>query len=236
MKKALFFILLILLFAPGKVFSKTITIEVQGSAVSIPGEFGKQFFYLANGKNLWQIYSYRSNFPKIKKGDILLVRGEKSETRGIARIKTTEKNQIKILKNSNLPEDLKIKSKAVKENLGKITSLTGEIKKNEEGNFYFFDEEGQFALISPKSSNTFIKEAKNVVLVGVPILSGAKISFLLLSQKTEKGGEAIEKIEIAEDLLQPKKELALTKKLLIFITAFSLILLILKIIKNRKKL
>lgn len=236
MKKALFFILLVLLFFPGKVLSKTTTIEVQGLAVSIPGEFGKQFFYLANGKNLWQIYSYRSNFPTIKKGDVLLVRGEKSETRGISRIKTNEKDQIKIIKNGNLPEDIKIKSNIVKENLGKITSLTGEIKKNEEGNFYFFDEEGQIALISPKSSNTFIKEAKNVVLVGVPILSGAKISFLLLSQKIEKGVETIKKTEIAEDLLQPKKELALTKKLLIFIIAFSLILFILRIIKNRKKL
>lgn len=236
MKKALFFILLVLLFFPGKVLSKTTTIEVQGLAVSIPGEFGKQFFYLANGKNLWQIYSYRSNFPTIKKGDVLLVRGEKSETRGISRIKTNEKDQIKIIKNGNLPEDMKIKSNIVKENLGKITSLTGEIKKNEEGNFYFFDEEGQIALISPKSSNTFIKEAKNVSLVGVPILSGTKISFLLLSQKIEKGVETIKKTEIAEDLLQPKKELALTKKLLIFIIAFSLILFILRIIKNRKKL
>lgn len=236
MKKALFFILLVLLFFPGKVLSKTTTIEVQGLAVSIPGEFGKQFFYLANGKNLWQIYSYRSNFPTIKKGDVLLVRGEKSETRGISRIKTNEKDQIKIIKNGNLPEDIKIKSNIVKENLGKITSLTGEIKKNEEGNFYFFDEEGQIALISPKSSNTFIKEAKNVSLVGVPILSGTKISFLLLSQKIEKGVETIKKTEIAEDLLQPKKELALTKKLLIFIIAFSLILFILRIIKNRKKL
>lgn len=236
MKKALFFILLVLLFFPGKVLSKTTTIEVQGLAVSIPGEFGKQFFYLANGKNLWQIYSYRSNFPTIKKGDVLLVRGEKSETRGISRIKTNEKDQIKIIKNGNLPEDIKIKSNIVKENLGKITSLTGEIKKNEEGNFYFFDEEGQIALISPKSSNTFIKEAKNVSLVGVPILSGTKISFLLLSQKIEKGVETIKKTEIAEDLLQPKKELVLTKKLLIFIIAFSLILFILRIIKNRKKL
>lgn len=237
MKRVLFFIFLLLLIFPIRVNGKTISIKTSGIAISIPGEFGKQFFYLSDGKNLWQIYSYHSNFPPVKKGDILIVNGEKSETRGMARIKILEKNQIKIIKNAELPKTIEIEIGAAKENLGKIVSLEGEIKKDENDNFYFFKQKEKIFLISPKASKSFIKEVKNVTLIGVPIVSGKDISFLLLSQTTKKENfPSSTNPQINQDLLRPEKEYHLIKNILFFVVIFSLILLIFKIIKKRRKL
>ena len=235
MKRVLFFILLALLFVPIKVYAKATTIEVRGMAVSAPGEFGKQFFYLANGKNLWQIYSYHSLFPIIKKGDVLIVRGEKAETRGIGRIKTSKKEQLKIVKNELLPETISVNSRTAKENLGKLVLLEGEIKKDEDEKYYLTDKAGKINIISPKSSNTFIKEAKNTAINGVPVMSGGKLSFLLLSEKFEKSATTTQKqTEVTKDLLRPKKEFNLAKISLLIIIILSILALALKIAKKRK--
>lgn len=235
MKRVLFFILLVLIFAPIKTCAKVTTIEVRGMAVSVPGEFGKQFFYLANGKNLWQVYSYHSLFPTIKKGDILIVRGEKAETRGIGRIKTKDKKQIKIIKNESLPETISANSKTAKENLGKLVLIEGEIKKDEDEKYYLTDKTGKINIVSPKTSNTFIKEAKNTIINGVPVMAGSELSLLLLSEKSEKLASTSQKqTEITKDLLRPKKEFNLAKIFLLIIIFLSILLFGLKIAKKRK--
>lgn len=236
MKRVLFFILLTLFVAPIQTSAKAVIIETRGIAISIPGEFGKQFFYLADGKNLWQIYSYRSNFPIIKKGDILVVRGEKSETRGIGRIKTSNKEQIKIIKNGSLPETISVNSQNAKENLGKLALLEGEIKKDEDEKYYLTDKTGKINIISPKSSNTFIKEAKNTAINGVPIISEGELSFLLLSENFGKSASTTKKqTEVTKDLLRPKKEFNLAKISLLTIVILSILALALTIAKKQKR-
>lgn len=236
MKKTLFFVLLLFfIFPPITTWGKTQNIETTGIAIVIPGELAKQFFYIIDGKNLWQIYSYRSNFPLIKKGDILIVRGEKSQSRGISRIKIKEKNQIKIIGHNNIPSTEKINTSQIKENSGKLISIEGEIKQKDD-NYLLSDSSGEIDLINGKSSRLQVKETNKVLLTGVPFYFGNQSYLLVLSAKqnqTEKQKE--ETKEIAPDLERPKNDFYLAKIGMFFIIMYGSSIFFKKI-KKRKNL
>lgn len=237
MKRTLFFILIIFFLTPFIVYSKTITIEVVGVAINVPGDFGKQYFYLTDGKNLWQAYNYYSKFPKIKKGDILTIRGEKSETRGINRIKIKEESQIKIKGETPMPAIIEVKDEDISPYLGKIVKISGEVRVDNESYYLFRNTKDKIILISPKPSNSFIKEAKNISIYGVPILVKNTNALLILnfekiSENQTKGSE--KQTEIKTDLLRPKKSYQLSKIFLIIVIIFMILLLIFKIFKKKK--
>lgn len=68
-------------------------VETQGTVVALPGALGLQFFYI----NGCQIYSYYKNFPELKEGDKIRIKGIVSQAQGEKRIKIKEKDDIQIL-------------------------------------------------------------------------------------------------------------------------------------------
>ncbi len=235
MKKILFFIFLVSLFFPIIVESKAPIIAAKGIVISAPGEFGKQFFYITDGKNLWQIYSYRSNFPKIKKGDIVEVRGEKSESRGLTRLKISDQKQIKITGNQNLPVAGSIEIDQAQKNLGKLIIMTGELKKEDSEKFILRDQKGEIILISPKQSSSFFVEQKNIKISGVPIMNGKQLSLLVISSTSLKDNKKNEeKTEIASDMARPENEFRLAKTTLLVLAVLLFLVSLTKIAKKRK--
>ncbi|MFZ4648700.1 MAG: hypothetical protein ACOYMB_03670 [Patescibacteria group bacterium] len=234
MKRALFFLLLLLLF-PTTATAKTTIIETRGIAITTPGEFAKQFFYIIDGKNLWQIYSYRSNFPIIKIGDILLVRGEESETKGLRRLKIKEKSQIKILSNHALPNTPTIDNKKIKENIGKLVLLEGKLEKDENSLYFLTDQKEKILVISPKKATNFDTKLGFFWAKGVPLKINGQISFLVFSfeEKTSKEQKK-EASTISKDLIRPEKEFYYLR-ISLFIFLFIVVAILLTKIFSKKK-
>lgn len=232
MKRALFFILLFITLIPVTSQGKVVNIRAQGIALSIPGEFGSQLFYISDGQNLWQIYSYRKTFPSIKKGDYIEVSGEKSETRGLPRLKIKEAKQLKIIKNYPLPEPLIGEISKIKENFGKLVLLSGEIKQIEE-NFFLFQGKNSIELLSPGSSKKF-QILKSVMITGVPIKIQNKMILVVFSEKNLSQDSAGEKQEkISSDLIRPEKELKFSNFAILIVALIIIIFLLNTLIKKR---
>lgn len=68
-------------------------VETQGTVVALPGALGLQFFYI----NGCQIYSYYKDFPDLKEGDKIRVKGIVSQVQGEKRVKIKEKGDIQVL-------------------------------------------------------------------------------------------------------------------------------------------
>lgn len=71
--------------------------SVQGVVTVLPGNFGSQYFYISDGETGYQVYQYKKDFPDLKIGDRIMVRGELSEMSGVNRIKISGKNSLNIL-------------------------------------------------------------------------------------------------------------------------------------------
>ncbi|MCX6779873.1 MAG: lamin tail domain-containing protein [Candidatus Magasanikbacteria bacterium] len=71
-------------------------VVVQGVVTALPGNFGSQYFYISDGEKGNQVYQYKKDFPNLKIGDKVTVRGEQSLISGVSRIKIANKNYITI--------------------------------------------------------------------------------------------------------------------------------------------
>ncbi len=211
MKRALFFIAVIIL-CPLGALAKNLTIEVRGLVISPPGEFGTQFFYLANGRDLWQIYSYRKTFPPLKKGDVVAVRGEKTSTRNLPRLKIKTVGQIKIAGRQPVPAASTISFPQLKENCGKLVLLEGKIIKDESGQYFLISSSKKILLLSPKSSGNLGVLPASGQITGVPFLAGQQLALLVLSLGTnEPSGTKSIVDSPAPDLTRPNDAFLWTK-------------------------
>ncbi|MCX6795572.1 MAG: hypothetical protein NT165_02505 [Candidatus Falkowbacteria bacterium] len=235
MKRALFFIILISSLFPLIAGGKSVVIEAVGMVIAPPGEFGKQFFYIIDGKNTWQIYSYQKKFPQLKKGDIVRVRGEQSETHGLSRLKIKEARQIKILDNHRVPDPISISLTKIKENFGKLVLLDGEVRVDADKKFYSEAGGKKINLVSPKLSGTLNLPLGNYLLKGIPLQIN-KLPALLIVSSTPNTISQNKKIIDApsSDLVQPQTQLIVAKSCLIVLIIFLLLAIIRKIIKKDK--
>ena len=69
-------------------------VVVTGVVAVEPGVLGTQYFYIVGSPGV-QVYMYKKDFPDLKIGDRVEVMGELSESGGEARLKTSEKSDIK---------------------------------------------------------------------------------------------------------------------------------------------
>lgn len=147
-------------------------LRVSGAVTVPPGLFGTQYFYLQdnNGRGL-QIYMFKKDFPDLKVGDHVEAAGETSETQSGVRVKTKQKQDIKILsgKDAAMPEELAIADLS-DENLGGLVKIKGEVLEPKSGKFYVADDSGEI-LVELKSRAGFkgqiVKEGDIVEVVGI---------------------------------------------------------------------
>ncbi len=76
---------------------------VRGQVSVLPGVLGSQIFYLSAENIGLQIYMYKKDFPALKLGDWLEVTGTLTASGQQKRLKVTDRNDIIVIKNENLP-------------------------------------------------------------------------------------------------------------------------------------
>ncbi len=142
-------------------------VEVQGTVVVEPGLLGLQIFYLDGV----QIYSYYKDFPDLKVGDEVLVKGEISQNRREKRVKTKTKEDIIFL---NHGADIKPKLSAINninnQLVGRLIAIKGLVIEKTGQEIFINDDTGELTVYVKSYTNidkSIIKEGDKVEIVGI---------------------------------------------------------------------
>ncbi|MFA6526312.1 MAG: lamin tail domain-containing protein [Candidatus Buchananbacteria bacterium] len=115
-------------------------VQVRGVVAVLPGILGSQYFYIADGGQGAQVYSYKKDFPELQIGDQIEVIGELSDSSVGRRIKTTDHSQIKIIERLAPPAPRQITGLDVgEETEGSLVILTGEVLELQSRNIIIDD-------------------------------------------------------------------------------------------------
>ncbi len=113
-------------------------IETKGIVLVEPGVLGSQIFYI--GQPGIQIFMYKKDFPPMKQGDYLKIKGILSESRGEKRIKVSKKEDIAFLKHQEPVKPVSYKIADLEnDNLGSLVSVEGELVSQKGRSFYLDD-------------------------------------------------------------------------------------------------
>lgn len=150
---------------------KVIRQNIKGTVTVEPGVFGSQIFYINDGQSGIQAYQYKKDFPDLKIGDYIQVRGEISQIAGVKRIKIKDKNDIDVLSTGNsisittlLPQDFS------EDALGSIIKISGEVVEVKNNYLYLDDGSSEVLIYFYKSTNINIvdfKEGDKISVVGL---------------------------------------------------------------------
>ncbi len=136
-------------------------VKVKGTVAVEPGVLGTQIFYLitltpdpspayaaqergttkeAQITGGIQIYNYKKDFPKLKAGDYIEVSGELALSAGESRIKTADKDGIKIIEHHLAPQARTATCDIISEEfVGQLISVTGEVTDRKSSTIYLDD-------------------------------------------------------------------------------------------------
>ncbi len=179
---------------------------VRGSVSVLPGIFGVQYFYIGDSQSGIQIYSYKKDFPELKIGDYIEVKGEISEAQGIKRIKTKDRSAIDILATEKpiMPSPVDIENLA-EEDFGRLVILSGEITEAKSNYLYLDNTAGEIKIYFKKGAGIKqqYKEGEQAEVIGVAEATGSEIQvwpreqkdITLLDSISEVAGEKISSVE-----------------------------------------
>lgn len=152
-------------------------VKVKGTVAVEPGILGAQIFYIVGSPGM-QIYNYKKDFPALKAGDYVEISGELSQAQGEFRIKTKDKNDIKLIERKASPVALAVKGDEVsEENIGQLITITGEITDKKSASLYIDD----------GSDEVFIYIKQNTGINTKGLEAGQRISATGILSKTQTG-------------------------------------------------
>jgi len=171
--------------------------------IAQPGILGKKFFYI-NGA---QVYSFKEDFPDIKLGDLVQVKGELSFPYGEVRIKTKNSQDIQVI-GSTLPSSLiqEIELEKIESLVApKLVRVQGQVVEKTGSNIYLLDKNKEILVYLKEGigiDKKKIKEKDFLQVTGVLVSRNKKLKILprnledivLLGIK-EKEGEEIPEYE-----------------------------------------
>ncbi|MBI2459575.1 MAG: lamin tail domain-containing protein [Parcubacteria group bacterium] len=156
-------------------------IKVKGTVAVEPGILGAQIFYIVGSPGL-EIYNYKKDFPALKTGDYIEVKGELMQAPDEFRLKTKDKTDIKIDEHKAAPAALAISSDQANEELaGRLITVTGEITDKKSSTLYLDDGSDEILIYIKKSTGILIKglaAGQKAAVTG--ILTKTKTGFRLL--------------------------------------------------------
>lgn len=135
--------------------SASAKIRLSGFALSTPGQFGQQYFYLLTSGRVVQIYNYWKRFPAFKINDYLEISAQISRSDKIIRFKTKEASDIIIsqtdalLPRPKLNDDLTSASETPR-----FVSLKGNISSGQK-NIFSLNYAGQEVKLDFKNVSDF---------------------------------------------------------------------------------
>jgi len=180
-------------------------ILTRGIVAVLPGVFGAQYFYIVSGAPTplpdnfspeaeavggeagkltncgIQVYNYKKEFPDLKIGDIVAVRGEVTEISGEKRIKTSLPGDMKIIQTGSPPEPAGVTGNGIEETAaGSLVKIAGLVTERKGYQFYIDDGENEAIGYVKKGTGITtaeITEGDEIELTGILIRndSGARI-------------------------------------------------------------
>ncbi len=174
-----------------KNYEKGDKIATVGTVIVLPGVFSAQYFYIQNKQGA-QIYNYHGDFPDLKYGDLIRVKGELSFINNEARIKTTKNNIDIIGVGSTTPQKITC-ADLTAEVAGQLLLVNGEVT-GRKGHSVFVDDGSGEILV-------FLKEKTGIE--GKDIKTGDYIKVLGIANRTRFG---IRLLPRSVDDIEIKKE------------------------------
>ena len=164
-----------------KSLAKGDRVKVEGVVAVLPNIFSSQYFYIVGSGGV-QVYNYKKEFPALQVGDTVSVSGEISTVSGEQRIKTSSKDDIKIIKNDKAPKPEILACENVNEEaVGSLVSVAGEVTEKK-GYTVFLDDGTNEAQIYLKkntglSSGDFT-EGDKIEVRGIVSQSGTNLRIM----------------------------------------------------------
>lgn len=132
-------------------------VQTEGVVAVVPDIFGKQIFYIVGPEGGLQVYSYKQDFPALKIGDHLQVRGELSQVNGEYRLKTAIRADMLVIDSGRKPTAAGVGHSEINEDrLGAFIQVEGEVIEVKAANIYLDD--GQDELLVYIKSATGINQ------------------------------------------------------------------------------
>lgn len=144
---------------------------VTGTVVATPGIFGVQYFYISDGLAGISVYQYKKDFPPLKVGDVVRVRGTIAEANGQKRINIKQARDVDILKVEQGVSVTSVDLSDLEEqSLGVLVKVVGDITEKKSGYWYIDDGLSEAVVYFKKGAKinlaNFLEEQK-VEVVGV---------------------------------------------------------------------
>ncbi|TSC95447.1 MAG: Nucleic acid binding OB-fold tRNA/helicase-type [Parcubacteria group bacterium Athens1014_10] len=131
-------------------------VETQGIVAVEPGILGSQIFYLDGGA---QIYCYKKDFPDLKLGDLIKVKGEISQSQAEKRIKIKTQNDIIILERGEPPLVKEVAIEEIGEELkGCLVKINGQLIEKTGDNLYLDNGNEEIKVYIKKSTGIKIPQ------------------------------------------------------------------------------
>lgn len=161
-------------------------VRVQGVVVSVPGEFGAQYFAIANGEGGAMIYQNKKLFPDVNLGDEVLVKGVVVEAQGHKRVNIAQAEDVDILSTDNeVPTtEVAIKNLSIKD-VGKVVMVHGQITSKKTGLAYLDDGTDELKLVIKTGTHITTKAWKlgaQATVTGVVMKNGNSVEVWPRSQ------------------------------------------------------
>jgi len=136
-----------------KSLTKGSKVVLSGIVIVLPGTFSKNYFYLVEVnstdgevimENGLQIYSYKKDFPDLKLGEVVEVRGEVSENHGEKRVKISTSQDVIILQKLALPDPESIEINEINEEMiGGLVKISGDLLETGKTSLKIADSSGE---------------------------------------------------------------------------------------------
>jgi hypothetical protein len=223
-------------------------VATKGTVAVLPGVLGSQYFYITGSPGI-QIYNYKKDFPVLKVGDYIEVKGEITQSNNEKRIKTAGQMDIKVLEHKVPPAFTIASAEDVEEYPGQLIEVKGEVTGKKGSTVYLDDGTAETSVYIKKATNiklADIKAGNNISVIGIVGKNSSGTIVLPRSQNdiTENNiiqntgqvlGETTTSVEW--DLSARDKKLELFKYLLLIAAATIVILggLFVKFSLTRKK-
>lgn len=157
-------------------------VKTRGVVTVLPQMFGKQYFYIFDGKSGIQIYQYQGKFPALKFGDLIEVKGVLSEASGVKRIKLKDASAVDILaiEQNILPMAVEIGGLS-EDYLGALIKVQGEITSKKSNYIYIDDGHGEIKIYfkqNAKIDKSILNIGEQVGVVGVLEISAGEMTIM----------------------------------------------------------
>jgi cysteine-rich repeat protein len=144
-------------------------VATKGTVAVLPGVLGSQYFYITGSPGI-QIYNYKKDFPVLKVGDYIEVKGEITQSNNEKRIKTAGQMDIKVLEHKAPPAFTIASAEDVEEYPGQLIEVKGEVTGKKGSTVYLDDGTAETSVYIKKATNiklADIKAGNNISVVGI---------------------------------------------------------------------